>query len=363
MNVYLDDWQSAVKFMLDQVINISNLLYMGGDFNIRDAEWDLFVSVHPAAGQALIDLADSLGLVCSLPVLPVPIHYLDTDGHTNSVIDLIFLGMSASQVLYRIEPHLRLPLDYAPLLVSLSISPENICFSKKVLKCDSDEESAFLSSVNMGLCTLNFLDLSLVASLDSLSEAVSRVFTNAWEANARSITVTTRSKEQQNDKCRSTLESYRRTGAREDQCLFCSATRCAKQSFFDNRIAEIVSANKCPQDLMSWVKQCKLPAVEAIWYQGLPCNSFPDLWHALYWSYNAAANHSVQLDILGDVPCLASQSQISFSMLELNKALKACSNIFAPGSDHTTWCYLKSILANDICAASILSLANSCITL
>ena len=96
MNVYLDDWQSAVKFMLDQVINISNLLYMGGDFNIRDAEWDLFVSVHPAAGQALIDLADSLGLVCSLPVLPVPIHYLDTDGHTNSVIDLIFLGMSAS---------------------------------------------------------------------------------------------------------------------------------------------------------------------------------------------------------------------------------------------------------------------------
>jgi len=51
MNVYLDDWQSAVKFMLDQVINIPNLLYMGGDFNIRDAEWDLFVSVHPAAGQ------------------------------------------------------------------------------------------------------------------------------------------------------------------------------------------------------------------------------------------------------------------------------------------------------------------------
>jgi len=38
MNVYLDDWQLAVKFMLDQVINIPNLLYMGGDFDIRDAE-------------------------------------------------------------------------------------------------------------------------------------------------------------------------------------------------------------------------------------------------------------------------------------------------------------------------------------
>jgi len=103
-----------------------------------------------------MDLADSLGLVHSLPVLPVPTHYLDTDSHTNSVIDLIFLGMSASQVLYCIEPDLRLPLDHAPLLVNLPISPENICFSKKVLKCDSDEEGAFLSSVNMGLCTLNF---------------------------------------------------------------------------------------------------------------------------------------------------------------------------------------------------------------
>jgi len=52
---------------------------------------------------------------------------------------------------------------------------------------------------------------------------------------------------------------------------------------------------------MSWVKQCKLPAVEAIRYQGLSCNSLPDLWHALHLSYNAAANRSVELSILDDV--------------------------------------------------------------
>ena len=33
-----------------------------------------------------MDLADSLGLVCSLPELPVPTHYSDTDSHANSVI-------------------------------------------------------------------------------------------------------------------------------------------------------------------------------------------------------------------------------------------------------------------------------------
>ena len=69
------------------------MLFSLGDFNIRDAEWDPSVSSHPAAGQALVDLADSLGLVHSLPELPVPTHYSDTDGHANSVIDLICLGM------------------------------------------------------------------------------------------------------------------------------------------------------------------------------------------------------------------------------------------------------------------------------
>jgi len=50
MNVYLDDCQSAIKFMLDQVIDISNLLYMSKDFNVRDAEWDPSITSYPAAG-------------------------------------------------------------------------------------------------------------------------------------------------------------------------------------------------------------------------------------------------------------------------------------------------------------------------
>ena len=105
--------------------------------------------------------------------------------------------------------------------------------------------------------------------LNLLSKAISRVISNAWDANARNITVTTQSKEWWNDKCRDALATYRRTGAREDWRLFRSITRFAKRSFFDNRIAEIASTNKCPWDLMSWVKQRKLLAVEAIRYQGL----------------------------------------------------------------------------------------------
>ena len=192
---------------------------------------------------------------------------------TNSVIDLIFLGMNCAQVLYCIEPDLRWPSDHAPLLVDLPISPENICFSRKVLKRNSDEENDFLSSVTLGLRALNFSRLDSVDDLDLLSKAIPRVISNAWEANARNITVTTRSKEWWNNECRDALATYRRTEAREDWRLFRSTTRSAKWSFFDDRIAEIASTNKCPWDLMSWVKQCKLPAVETIQYQGLPCNT------------------------------------------------------------------------------------------
>jgi len=178
-----------------------------------------------------VDLADSLGLVCSLPELPVPTHYSDTDGHANSVIDLIFLGMSCAQVLHRIEPDLRRPSDHAPLLVNLPISPENICCSRKILKHDSDEENDFLSSVTLGLHALNFSRLDSVDNLDLLSKAISKVISNAWDANAKNITVTTRSKEWWNNKCRDALATYRCTGAREDWCLFCSTTRSAKRLF------------------------------------------------------------------------------------------------------------------------------------
>jgi len=94
MNVYSDNLYTTVDFLIREALNISNLLYMGEDFNIRDAEWNPSVLLHPVAGQSLRDLADFYSLVRSLPALSVPTHYSDISGHANSVIDLIFLGIS-----------------------------------------------------------------------------------------------------------------------------------------------------------------------------------------------------------------------------------------------------------------------------
>ena len=38
MNVYLDDFYIAVGFLFREALNISNLVYISGDFNIRNAE-------------------------------------------------------------------------------------------------------------------------------------------------------------------------------------------------------------------------------------------------------------------------------------------------------------------------------------
>ena len=38
MNVYSDNIYTAVIFLLDKALNISNLLYIGEDFNIKYTE-------------------------------------------------------------------------------------------------------------------------------------------------------------------------------------------------------------------------------------------------------------------------------------------------------------------------------------
>ena len=107
---------------------------------------------------------------------------------------------------------------------------------------------------------------------------------------------------------------------------------------------------------MSWVKQQKLPVVEAICFQGQPCNNLPDLWRVLHQSYNAAANCFIDLSVLDEVPSQATRLWMPFFLLEMQEALKACSNVSAPSPDYITWQYLKVILANNICAVDILSL-------
>jgi len=60
---------------------------------------------------------------------------------------------------------------------------------RKVLKQDSDKETAFLLSVSEKLSQLNFSALDSVNGLDLLSEVISVLFANCWTTYAKRITV------------------------------------------------------------------------------------------------------------------------------------------------------------------------------
>ena len=62
MNVYSDSFHSALKYLKDTEVNISNMLIMTGDFNIRDSLWDLSFPYHSSISDNLIIIADSFNL-------------------------------------------------------------------------------------------------------------------------------------------------------------------------------------------------------------------------------------------------------------------------------------------------------------
>ena len=91
MNIYSDLSHSALKYLKDAEVNISNLLIMTGDFNIRDCIWDLSFPHHSSFSDDLMIIAESFNLELSFSANRVPTRYLDSDSGSNSVIDLMFL--------------------------------------------------------------------------------------------------------------------------------------------------------------------------------------------------------------------------------------------------------------------------------
>ena len=127
INVYSDDHQNALKYLKNIEVDLSNVLVITGDFNIRNNNWDLIYPHYSTFTNILMKIFHSFNLEISFSVNWVSIRYLDNLNDSNLVINLMFLQVHSKKInTHYILPHLCYSLDYTPLTVNIIIKEEFI---------------------------------------------------------------------------------------------------------------------------------------------------------------------------------------------------------------------------------------------
>ena len=114
---------------------------------------------------------------------------------------------------------------------------------------------------------------------------------------------------------------------------------------------------------MNWVNKHKLPAIEAIKYNGQQCLKLGDLWNALNFIFNMALYCQVNVNILDKIVDEPTLPWPAFLKEEFKLAIINCNNSSALGPNKLLQSYLKIIFKDDDCLNIIISIANMCIKL
>ena len=125
INIYSDNQQSTLKYPKDIEVNLSNVLIMTGDFNIKNNNWDLLYPHHSIYTNTLREIANSFNLGLSIPINQVSTKYTDNPNKSNSVIDLMFLWINSEKInTYLILLDLQSPSDHTLLTFNIIVNEE-----------------------------------------------------------------------------------------------------------------------------------------------------------------------------------------------------------------------------------------------
>ena len=173
LNIYSDSSHLALKYLKDTEVNISHVLLMTGDFNIRDSLWDPSFLFHSSISNDLIMIADLFDLALSSPTNPGPTRFSDTAGESNSVIDLMFLRCGSVELDHHtILPESRLTSDHAPLSIDIPICNEVIQLSKLIITPGSKQEKEFIKDI---ISNFSLLDTSNIDNIKCLNQIVNQL--------------------------------------------------------------------------------------------------------------------------------------------------------------------------------------------
>ena len=140
---------------------------------------------------------------------PVPTRYLDNPSESNSVIDLIFLGSSSSEInTHCIHPDWCCSSDHALFTVTIPIVEEHVEKSKQTIAKNSKEEANFVNEI---ATSFSYMDASTISNIDELEEVVLKftdIVDQAWFKYSKPVRITKHSKSWWNNKCSQDLASY-----------------------------------------------------------------------------------------------------------------------------------------------------------
>ena len=127
LNVYSDNYQTALKYLKDTEVNLQNALTIASSFNIRNNIWNLSYLFHLSHGDSLFEITDSLNLKLSNPIQKIPTQYSDNANNANSVINLFSLYSNFMEINnHSINPDIWYLSDHAPLTINIVITKEFI---------------------------------------------------------------------------------------------------------------------------------------------------------------------------------------------------------------------------------------------
>ena len=364
MNVYSDSSYSTLKYLKDTEVNLHNLLIMMGNFNIKDSLWDSFFPHHLSISDDLTILADSLDLFLSIPTNQVPTRYTDNANESNLTIDLMFIQCDSPALNnHFILSEWHLFSNYTSLTITIPISEEIVNTDKSNIKKGSDEETQFLEDTANIIKNLNVSNLIDIHILENIVNELTIKVEDALNCNAKLTNITRNSKSWWDNNCSRELEKYRTSKSLEDWKFFYRTIKSTNRMFFDLKITEIANKKWGPWELMNWVNTQKLPAPEAINFNGWPCLELDNIWQVLHSTFNTTQHHIIDYDVLDELGSFLSLSWMHFAEEEFVSSLIKCNNSSTPGPDKLSWRYLKIILKDSTCLKNIISIANACIEL
>jgi len=173
MNIYSDPSHSALKYLKDTEVNINNVLFMTGDFNIRDSLWDLSFPFYSSISDDLIIIADLFNLSLSTLINHCLTRYSNTVREANSVIDLMFLRYGSTELdQHFIHSDSHLSSDHASLSINIPINEEVVCTSKLSIPQRSEQETAFIKEI---ISNFKNLDTFNITDMEKLEHIVNQL--------------------------------------------------------------------------------------------------------------------------------------------------------------------------------------------